>query len=176
MEQNENNWKAGEIVNFPWKENTFKKQGLVTYKHYYSSRFVCIRAAQDGQRGILLKVLGRLSARDITTVGGEPFCKDESDYSLTDKSYCSFRFPLLQDAKEALNVISENPSLMQALKEAEMHLDPKATFWVRETARSLFRRKLQFYDPKSGTVSPATDEEPHGRLSLLFFQDGNITL
>lgn len=102
MESNENNWKAGEAVNFPWTDNTFKKQGSTSYKHYYNSRFVCICEAHDGQRGILLKVLGKLSARDIMVVGGEAFCKDERDDSIKGKSYYGFRFPDSRELTEAL--------------------------------------------------------------------------
>lgn len=175
MESNENNWKAGEAVNFPWTDNTFKKQGSTSYKHYYNSRFVCIREAHDGQRGILLKVLGKLSARDILVVGGEAFCKDERDDSIKGKSYYGFRFPDSRELTEALAALREKPELMKALKESEMYLDPDSTFWVREPKCSLLRKKPQFYDPKTGTVRPATDDEPHCRLTLVFFHKGTLT-
>lgn len=136
MKPNENSWKVGEKTSFPWKSTVFKKNGTTIYKHFYSSSFICIREEDEGHRGILLKVIGRTSPKDIIMVGGEPFCKDEKD---------------------------------------EMHVNPQATFWVRESARSmLLMKKPQFYDVSTNKVGPATDSTPHYRLTLLYFHNGEL--
>ena len=42
-----------------------------------ASRYICIREATAGQRGILLKVLGKTTRENIIMRGGKPFCKDD---------------------------------------------------------------------------------------------------
>ncbi|MCR5849599.1 MAG: hypothetical protein K6G92_02670 [Bacteroidaceae bacterium] len=177
MNSDENDWKVGDIDGFPWTSTIIKKSGSTTYKHYYNSRFICIREAGDGQSGILVKVLGKTSPHDIMLVGGEPFCKDERDDLLTNKVYSSFRFPTLQQLTEALAVIRENPSLMSVFDETSMHFDTESSFWVRETSRKLLiRKKPQFYDASTGTLCVSQDDTPHYRLSMLYFQNGRLML
>lgn len=173
----EKNWKVGDIDVFPWTSTVFKKSGSTTYKHYYSSRFICIREADDEHRGILLKVLGKASPHEIMMVGGEPFCKDERDDLLNGKVYSSFRFPSLQELTEALAIVRENPKLLSLFEEASMHFNPESSFWVRETSRKhIFQKKPQFYDASTGTLSVSTDDTPHYRLTMLYFQNGELFL
>ena len=175
MEQVENKWKKGELVNFPWESTTFKKSGSTIYKHFYSSRFICIREEDEGHRGILLKVLGRTSPRDVLMVGGEPFCKDERDDRIGGKTYSSFRFPTTDEVTEALGILRENPDLMPIFEKEGMHLNLNATFWVREPARSLLIvKKPQFYDTGTNTIATASDGTSHYRLTMVYFYKGQI--
>ena len=176
MASNENNWKVGDFEGFPWTSTVIKKSGSTVYKHFYTSRFVCIREAEGGQRGILLKVLGKASPHEIMMVGGEPFCKDERDDLLKGRVYSSYRFPTLQELTEALAIVRENPKLKSVLDELSMHFDPDSTFWVRELARHhLFQKVPQFYNASTGVLSASSDNAPHYRLTLLYFQNGKLT-
>ena len=175
MEQTENSWKKGELVNFPWKSNIFKKSGSTIYKHFYSSRFICIREEDEGHRGILLKVLGRTSPHDILMVGGEPFCKDDRDDRLDGKTYASFRFPTSDEVIEVLEIFRKDPKLLQTFERESMPLNINRTYWVRETVRNLFLAKRpQFYDVSTNTVTKATDGTSHYRLTVLYFYKGEI--
>ena len=169
MESNENNWKVGEIVSFPWTSTTIKTRGKTFYKHFYGSRFICIQEAKEEHRGILVKVLGKTSPQDIIMVGGEPFCKDERDELITGKSYFSFRFPTFNDLTEVLAIIRENPKLMSVFDKAAMHFNPDSTFWVRESTRKLLLKKPQIYDSHNGSLCIASDNTSHYRLTLLYF-------
>ena len=176
MESNNvSNWKVGEIHALPWTSTVIKKSGSTTYKHYYSSRFICIREENGEQPGILLKVLGKASASEIMMVSGEPFCKDDKDDLLKGKVYSSFRFPALEELAEVLGVFRENPKLTAMLDEAGMHLSPGSTFWVREAHKTLFQTKPQFYDAGAGTLSTSPDDASHYRLSILYFHKGKLT-
>ena len=175
MNPERNNWKVGDIEGFPWTSTIIKKRGSTTYKHYYNSRFVCIREADAEHRGILVKVLGKTSPRDIMMVGGEPFCKDERDDLFDGKVYSSFRFPTLQDLTEVLAIIRENPSLMSVFEEASMQFNTESTFWVREPAHKLLcRKKPQFYDASTDNLSVSSDDTAHYRLTMLYFQNGKL--
>ncbi|MBO7067609.1 MAG: hypothetical protein J6W52_02870 [Bacteroidaceae bacterium] len=175
MEQNENNWKIGEEVSFPWTSTTLKTSGKTFYKHFYGSRFICIRPADEGKRGILIKVLGKTSPQDIMMVGGEPFCKDDRDELVTGKSYFSYRFPALSDLKEALAIIRENPKLLPIFDKAGMHLNPDSTFWIRESVRKILFRKPQIYDSRTGSLFTTTDGTSPYRIALLFFLKDEFT-
>ena len=145
MKSDNNNWKVGDIDSLPWNSILIKKKGSNVYKHFYSSRYICIREENGPQPGILLKVLGKASLREITMVGDEPFCKDERDDLLKGKVYSSYRFPTLEELTEVLAIVRENPKLMTLFEEASMHFNPNSTFWVREPAsRLLFHKKPQF--------------------------------
>ena len=175
MESKENQWKVGELVSFPWKSTVFKKSGSTIYKHFYSSRFICIREEDEGHRGILLKVLGRTSPRDIMMVGGEPFCKDERDDRLGGKTYSSFRFPSSEEVIDALEILRANPGLLAVFEKESMHLNLNATFWVRESARNfLLMKKPQYYGIHTGVVTKATGNVPHYRLTMVYFRNGEL--
>ena len=175
MKPNENSWKVGEKASFPWKSTIFKKSGTTIYKHFYSSSFICIREEDEGHRGILLKVIGRTSPKDIIMVGGEPFCKDEKEEMIVGKTYSSYRFPTTDEVTDVVEILRGNPELLALLDKTEMHVNPQATFWVRESARSmLLMKKPQFYDVSTNKVGPATDSTPHYRLTLLYFNKGEL--
>ena len=176
MAKDEKRWKLGDLESFPWTSRIFKEKGSTSYKHFYSSRFICIREEDDEHSGILLKVLGRTSPHDIMIVGDEPFCKDKRDDLLKGKAYSSYRFPTVEQLTEALAIVRENPQLMSVFEESSMHFNPQSTFWVRETARKhLFQKKPQFYDASTGNLCSSSDETLHYRLTILYFKNGNLT-
>ena len=74
MESNENKWTLGEIVTLDRKEKPLKKSGTTTYERFIRSRYICIREENDGQQGILMKVLGKPDSEQIKIVNGQPFC------------------------------------------------------------------------------------------------------
>lgn len=175
METKENQWKVGELVSFPWKSTVFKKSGSTIYKHFYSSRFICIREEDAGHRGVLLKVLGRTSLKDILMVGGEPFCKDEREDRLSGKTYSSFRFPSSAEVMDALEILRANQGLLAIFDKESMHLNLNATFWVRESARNLLlMKKPQYYDTGTGLVTTASGSLAHYRLTMLYFRNGEL--
>ena len=176
MEENENSWKLGEFATFPWVSTDTKKSGSTFYKHFYSSTYLCIREEDGGHRGILLKVLGRTSARDIIMVGGEPFCKDEKEEMLAGKTYSSFRFPTTNEVMDVLEILQTTSDFGALLDGNSMHINPVAPFWVREPGTSLLlQKKPKFYDPKTGKHSTSADTNlPPYRISLLYFYKGEL--
>lgn len=176
MADNLNTWKLGQTESFPWTSTDVKKSGSTFYKHFYSSKYICIRQEDGGHRGIMIKVLGRTAARDITIVGGEPFCKDEKEEMLKATSYGSFRFPTTDEVVEVLEILAAKPELVPMLDANSMHLNPKAPFWVRETATGLLLgKKPQFYDPETTRLSTSVPHSlPPYRISLLYFYQGEV--
>lgn len=168
---NERIWKLGEVVILPRKSNKVKTSGQKTYEHLTADKYVCIRESADGQRGILVKMIGRVEERDIQIIAGEPFCKDDKDGALEQTIYYSYRFPTIEELKEVLTIVRENEKLWKQLNEAGMHINPDGSFWVRELARTmLVMKKPQYYDPKTKLLGTAADaEENHRRLTLVYF-------
>ena len=72
MTSNENNWTLGEVANLP-RMDKMLKDGTTAYMQFIASRYICIREATDGQRGILVKVLGKSYSDQIKTIDGKPF-------------------------------------------------------------------------------------------------------
>ena len=64
-----------------------------------------MREATDGQCGILLKVLGKISKKYIMFVNGKPFCKDEREDLFKGKCYYSYPFPTVDALKEVLEIV-----------------------------------------------------------------------
>lgn len=175
MTSSNNTWQVGDIEGFPWTSTVIKKSGSTTYKHYYNSRFICIREADDGHCGILVKVLGKTSPQSVMMVGGEPFCKDSRDDLLNGKVYSSFRFPTLQQLTEVLAIFRENPNLMSVFDEASMHFDLDSSFWIREPAHKfLHKKKPQFYNANTGDLTVSSDDTAPYRLTLLYFQNERL--
>ena len=88
MDQHENNWKLGEMANLPRQEKV-KKGGSTSYVNYIVSRYICVREAIDGRRGILMKVLGKAYSDQVKMVGGEPFGRDEHEDLFAGQRYYS---------------------------------------------------------------------------------------
>lgn len=176
MVQNKENWKVGEIVNLTWTSDKFKTSGETVYYHFFGSRFLCIKQPDDENKvAIFVKVLGKTSPADVMMVGGEPFCKDQKDDLFTGVSYSSFRFPKLDDLKEVLQIIRDNPEFKSCLEEAGMHINLDSTFWVRESIRGhLLQKKPQIYNAGNGCLSAISNDTPHYRLAIVFFTDGKF--
>ena len=169
--QHENNWCMGEVVILPRTTKQLKKNGIKLYEQLVGSRYICIREATEDQHGILLKVLGRTPAEYIKMVNGEPFCKDDSMELLEGMCYSSYSFPTLEEVKTVLDIIRSNPSLHQHFEDAQMHINPQATFWVRETASNmLMMKKPQCYDVKTDSIGKAPGKAlPPYRLTMVYF-------
>ena len=64
MESDKKNWKLGEVVLLPRQTSKINKK----YDYLMTSRYICIREASEGQRGILLKVLGETARKHIMII------------------------------------------------------------------------------------------------------------
>jgi hypothetical protein len=105
MESNKNDWKLGEIATLPRKEKELKKSFMNLYVRYIGSRYICIREASDGQRGILLKVLGKSFPDQMKLVNGEPFGMDKREEIFNGTCYYSYPFPSVSELKEVLDIL-----------------------------------------------------------------------
>ena len=146
------------------------KKGVTSYGHLHMSRYVCVREATEGQRGILVKVLGKFSREHIKIVDGKPFCLDDHDDLFESSNYLSFPFPSTAELQEVLDIINDNPDLLQSFKEASMHINLQSKFWVNETEKHLLiMKKPLCFDAKTGlTAIPAYNDSPY-RLTLFYF-------
>ena len=178
MESNDSSWKVGEIVLLPRTARQLKISSFTTYERIIGSRYMCIREATDSQFGILLKVLGRTPAERIMMVEGVPFCKDDSMELFEGICYFSYPFPKLKDVKEVLETLRNNPDLLPKLETASMHINPKSSFWLRETTKKFFFiEKPQCYDVSTDSLSTATDDAAPYRLTMLYFsKDQSISV
>ena len=175
MDSDDYKWKVGAFKNLPEVSRVFMKKGSTTYKHFYGSRFVCIREEDAEHPGILMKAIGLTSLHEIIVVGGESFCMDEGEDLLSGKVYSSFRFPTVEQLTEALAILRENPSLMTIFDDLIMPFDLNSTFWVREPVRNfLFQKKPQFYDARTGTLSSSSYKTLHNRLTMVYFRKGEL--
>ena len=183
METIENNWTVGELVALPRQEKLLKKSGLTSYLRYIGSRYICIREATDGHRGILMKVLGKtdgerivmVNGERIVMVNGEPFSKDNREELFIGKRYFSYSFPRENEVMEALDILRGNQDLQRKFEEASMHVNPDSTFWVSDTVRDmLLRRKPQFLGGRDGRLYPASDDGEHYRVTFVYFYKGSL--
>ena len=175
MESKKNNWSLGEIATLPKQERPLKKSGSTTYLQYITSRYVCIREATDGQRGILVKVLGKFYSDQVVIVNGEPFSKDDHDELFAGHRYYSFPFPSAKDVKEVLDIIEDNQDLLQKFQAASMHINPNSTFWVSDTVRNkFFLKKPQILSGRDGQLYTPSDADNHYRLSIVYFFKGSL--
>ena len=171
----ENNWKLGEIAHLPSRKTRLKKSGSTLYDLHIGSRYICVREATPGQRGILVKILGKYKPERITTVSGQSFCKDNREKLFKGKRYLSYPFPTVMDVQKVIEILQCNPTLIQSVEKASMHINLKSKYWVKETkTRFLFMKKPQCYDVCSGQLStPAKDEMPY-RLTIVYFYKGYL--
>ena len=175
MESNKNNWTIGEIANLPRMEKMLKQGSYTSYVHYIESHYVCIREAIEGQRGILVKVLGKPHSEYVRLVSGTPFCKDDREDLFNERRYYGFPFPSAKDVQEVLDILKQDKSLVAKFEATSMHINPGSTFWVSDTARNmLLLKKPQFLDSRDGQLHPATDDDNHYRLSIVHFYKGNL--
>ena len=168
-------WRTGEVVSIERKDKVLKKNRTKAYKSFISSRYVCIREASKGKRGILVKVLGKTPASFLNIVEGMPFVKDDVEELFYNKNYNSFPFPKAAEVEEVLSIIRNNQDLIKQFESVSMHINTDATFWVRETARHfLLKNKLQYFDAHSGLVSKAKENDTHNRLSIVYFYNSEL--
>ena len=163
------NWRLGEIVSLKWNYELIKKSGQKSYAYYAVSNYICVREATEGQCGILVKVLGKISKEHIMFVNGEPYCKDEREDLFKGKCYYSFPFPTASALKEVLEIVGSNKVLRDRFEAESMSFNTVSTFWVREAAGSFLAKKPQYYDATSGLLCKATDNTAHSRLAIAYF-------
>ncbi len=169
MDEIKNNWTLGELVTLPHEEKILKKGSVNCYLRYIGSNYVCIREAADGQRGILMKVMGKTDSERIIMVNGTPFSKDSREDLFASTRYLSYPFPTASEVIEALDIIRANPALYQKFKESSMRVNPDSTFWVSDTTRSMFfQKKLQYLDALDGQLHP-DDDAQHYRVTFVYF-------
>ena len=172
MESDKKNWTLGEVVLLPRQTSKINKK----YEYLMASRYICIREATAGQRGILLKVLGKTARKHIMIQGGKPFCKDDKFEGLYSSTYYSFRFPSVKELKEVLDILKKDETLLEIFEKAKMHINPNSTFWVRDTAsRLFFLKEPQYYDASLGQLVATSDDETHYRLTIAYFHKSNIS-
>ena len=130
------------------------------------------------QYGILLKVLGRTPADRIMMVCGLPYCKDDSMELFEGICYFSYSFPRLEDLKEVLEVLRNNPDLLPKFDAASMHVNPKSSFWIREATKKLFLiRKPQCYDVSTDSLGTGIDDPAPYRVTMVYFsKDQSISV
>ena len=163
------NWRLGELVSLKWNVKLIKKSSRNSYAYYAVSHYICVREATEGQCGILVKVLGKISKEHIMFVNGEPYCKDEGDDLLKGRRYYSYPFPTVDALKEVLEIVGSNETLRNRFEAESMSFNPLSTFWIRETAGSFLTKKPQYYDAASSQLCKATDDTPHYRLTIAYF-------
>ena len=174
MVSEENNWKFGEVVTLPRTTKTIKN-GVTSYGMLHISRYVCVREATDTERGVLVKVLGRFPREHIKIVDGKPFCTDDHDDLFESNSYLTFPFPTTTEVQEVLDIINSHPEIMDSFREASMHINLQAKFWVSETEKHLLiMKKPLCYDAKYEQVeAPAYNDSPY-RITLAYFYKGEL--
>jgi hypothetical protein len=175
MSSNVKNWSVGELVTLGRKEKMLKK-GDKTYGEIVASRYICVREATEGQRGILVKVLGKIPKEFIMLVDGKPFTKDSMEELFENICYFSYPFPKTNDLKEVLEIIRSNPSLKDRFEKESMHINPSSTYWVQEiVTRFRVKKELQYYDASADRLCKATDNTPHYRLTIVYFEKKGLT-
>jgi hypothetical protein len=176
MDSTGNSWSLGEIVILPRSQKLVKTSGSTVYERLIGSRYVCVREASEGQRGILVKVLGKMPPEHITTVCGNPFSKDDREELFEGVRYFSYPFPAVKDVQEVLGILRSNPGLIQIFEGASMHINPKSKFWVNEAeSHLLVMKKPQCYDSYSEqTITPSKGDAPY-RLTMVYFYKGDLS-
>ena len=93
-----------------------------------ASRYICIREATEVQRGILLRVLGKLARKDIIMQNGKPFCKDDKCEGLNSITYCCYSFPSVKELKEVLDILKKDESLLEIFEKSNMHINSDSMY------------------------------------------------
>lgn len=175
MEPITTKWKTGDIVTLQCAEKTLITKGNSIYKEFVASRYVCIREASNGKRGILVKVIGKAPVISLEIVEDRPFAKDGVEQLLDDIIYYSYPFAKAMEIEEVLSIICHNPDLLNVFESISMHIDTEATFWVRETTRNmLFMKQLQYFDASQSLTCAAKENEAHYRLSIVYYYNSEL--
>ena len=165
-------WSVGELVILGESTTLLKKSGTKTYSSIVGSRYICVREATDGQRGILVKGLGKIQRERIMLVNGKPFCKDERIELFMSTRYISYPFPTAEELKEILDIVRPDMNIQQKLIDNGMFFNPNGTFWVSNTKSQLYglKRSPQYYDSSTGRLATAKSlDERHNRVTIAYF-------
>ena len=169
IDSNENGWRVGDRVEL-MRKTLLKKNGKNSFYYISDSHYICVREASEGQRGILVKILGKVFDKDIMVVDDEPFCMDVREDFITRFRCYSYPFPTVGELETVLEIIRGNQSLMDRFEEARMPVNPDSTFWVNDTSKPLIgKKKLQYYDASTDQVMKAADGTAHCRLTIEYF-------
>jgi glutamyl/glutaminyl-tRNA synthetase len=128
MASNEDSWRLGEFVFPPRTSKLLKSSGSKSYNSLIASRYICIREATERQNGILLRVEGKVKAKHMMLVCGQPFCKDDSVQLFEGWSYFSYSFPTVAELAEVLKGIDDftvegqEPVVMKWVEEKQYKL------------------------------------------------------
>ena len=165
-------WKAGEVVTISQNTKLLKRSDKKLYSNIAIENYVCVREATKGQRGILVKGLGKVRRERIIFVNGKPFLKDERDELFVGKHYYSYPFPTVDDLKEVLDIVRDDMDIQQTLIDNGMFFYPSGTFWVSNTKSLLLglKKRLQYYDPPTDRIVTAkSHDERHQRITIAYF-------
>ena len=170
MESNKNNWNLGKIVFPPTTATLLKKRNKKEYKRFINLQYICVREATESQCGILVKVLGKTKADNITFVCGQPFCNDDEFMLFEGQIISSYSFPTVAELREVLNIIRSNPSLLSQFEAVSMQFDPNSIFWVNKTGFHLpFTKKPRCYDASTNRLCKAPKDSEPCRLTMAYF-------
>ena len=165
-------WKAGEVVTISQNTKLWKRSDKKLYSNIASENYVCVREATKGQRGILVKGLGKVRRERIILVNGKPFLKDEREELFVGKHYYSYPFPTVKELKEVLDIVRSDMDIQQQLIDNGMFFNPNGTFWVSDTKAQFLglKQTLQYYDPSTDRLAIAKSlDERHQRLTIAYF-------
>lgn len=170
MESNKNDWNLGKIVFPPTTATLLKKRNKKEYKRLINLQYICVREATESQCGILVKVLGKTKADNITFVCGQPFCNDDEFMLFEGQVISSYSFPTVAELREVLNIIRSNPSLLSQFEAVSMQFDPNSIFWVNKTGFHLpFTKKPRCYDASTNRLCKAPKDSEPCRLTMAYF-------
>lgn len=173
---NTQNWKAGEVVNLPKERRTLKSGNSVAYEQIVESRYMCVREAGNGRRGILVKVLGKAYGGEGRIIKGQPYWDDDVEILFYGARYSSYPLPSAEELKEVLGIVRGNESLVQQFEQAGMRMNVNSTFWVKDIKRQMgILKKLQYLDGRDGQLYPAKGDDFHYRISIVYFQNGELS-
>jgi len=165
-------WKIGEVVTMKQNPTLLKRCGRKLYSSIVGQDYLCVREAAKGQRGILVKGLGKVRRERIMLVSGQPFLKDDREELFVGKHYYGYPFPTVDELKEVLDIVRSDLDIQQQLIDNGMFFYPEGTFWVSDT-KSLFlglKRELQYYDPSTNFLATAkSHDEHHQRITIVYF-------
>ena len=169
-------WKVGDVVTLPRTRRTLKNGVSIAFEQFVESRYLCIREASHELRGILVRVLDRAYNGYAKIVKGQPCWNDDSVSTFYGVRYFCHPLPKANDLHEVLSIIRGNKNLLQQLEDAGMHIDVDSTFWVNDIIRQIFFfKKLQYLDGRDGRLCPATGNSSHNRISIVYFQNGELS-
>ena len=104
MESDKNNWSLGEVVLLPRQTSKTNEKN----ENLMNSRYICIREASKGQRGILLKILGEATRKNIKMQGGKLFRKEYKFEGLYSDTYFRFHFPSVNELKDVFDILKKD--------------------------------------------------------------------